>query len=76
MNPWITSCGSLIPFTRANAQWVIHGFNKHFNLIYTAELILCFTISVFSATRHNIRQKQQFFSGWSLACTIMLEKFI
>ena len=20
-------CGSLIPFTRANAQWVIHGFN-------------------------------------------------
>ena len=20
------SCGSLIPFTRANAQWVIHGF--------------------------------------------------
>ena len=22
-----TSCGSLIPFTRANAQWVIHGFN-------------------------------------------------
>ena len=23
----ITLCGSLIPFTRANAQWVIHGFN-------------------------------------------------
>ena len=22
-----TSCGYLIPFTRANAQWVIHGFN-------------------------------------------------
>ena len=21
-----TSCGSLIPFTRANVQWVIHGF--------------------------------------------------
>ena len=21
-----TSCGSLFPFTRANAQWVIHGF--------------------------------------------------
>ena len=20
------SCGSLFPFTRANAQWVIHGF--------------------------------------------------
>ena len=22
-----TSCGSLIPFTRANAQWVFHGFH-------------------------------------------------
>ena len=22
------SCGSLIPFTRANAQWVIHGFTE------------------------------------------------
>ena len=29
---FFTSCGSLIPFTRANAQWVIHGFNEHFNL--------------------------------------------
>ena len=29
---FFTSCGSLIPFTRANAQWVIHGFNQHFNL--------------------------------------------
>ena len=24
---FLSSCGSLIPFTRANAQWVIHGFN-------------------------------------------------
>ena len=24
---FFTSCGSLIPFTRANAQWVIHGLN-------------------------------------------------
>ena len=24
---FFTSCGSLIPFSRANAQWVIHGFN-------------------------------------------------
>ena len=22
---FFTSCGSLIPFTRANAQWVFHG---------------------------------------------------
>ena len=24
---FLTSCGSLIPFTRANAQWVIQGLN-------------------------------------------------
>ena len=24
---FFTSCGSLIPFTRANAKWVVHGFN-------------------------------------------------
>ena len=24
------SCGSLFPFTRASAQWVIHGFKYHF----------------------------------------------
>ena len=26
-NFFFTSCGSLIPFTRANAQWVFHGFH-------------------------------------------------
>ena len=27
--PWLDkiTLGSLIPFTRANVQWVIHGFN-------------------------------------------------
>ena len=49
---FFTSCGSLIPFTRANAQWVIHGSVSTY--IYTSELILCFTICVHSATRHNI----------------------
>ena len=24
---FFTSRGSLIPFTRVNAQWVVHGFN-------------------------------------------------
>ena len=24
---FFTSCGSLVPFTRANAQWVFHGFH-------------------------------------------------
>ena len=45
-------------FTRANAQWVIHGFIS--TLIYTSELILCFTICVLSATRHNIRMYPYF----------------
>ena len=27
-NFFFTSCGSLIPFTRANAQWVFHGLHK------------------------------------------------
>ena len=39
---FFTSCGYLIPFTRANTQWVIHGSIS--TLIYTSELILCFTI--------------------------------
>ena len=29
---FFTSCGFLIPFTRANAQWVFMGFTYHFNL--------------------------------------------
>ena len=46
------SCGSLFAFFRANAQWVIHGLSS--TLIYTSKLILCYTICVPSATRHNI----------------------
>ena len=49
---FFASCGSLFPFTRANAQWVIHGLSS--TLIYTSELILCSTICVPSATRHNL----------------------
>ena len=52
---FFTSCSSLIPFTTANAQWVIHGSIS--TLIYTSELILCSTICVHSATRHNIQRK-------------------
>ena len=55
---FFTSCGYLIPFTRANAQWVIHGLIS--TLIYTSELILCFTICVLSATRHNIHMYPYF----------------
>ena len=53
-----TSCGSLFPFTRANAQWDIHGFIT--TLIYTSKLILCFIICVPSATRHNIHMYPYF----------------
>ena len=28
MNNCGYNCGSLFPFTRANAQWVIHGFKE------------------------------------------------
>ena len=38
---FFASCGSLFPFTRANAQWVIHGLRS--TIIYTSELILCST---------------------------------
>ena len=100
---FFTSYGSLIPFTRVNAQWLCttrsHGTKLHIlvsklhsgtsktmhlplfwkshcatcspvdiilyhvtgsckgpisTLIYISELILCFTICVLSATRHNI----------------------
>ena len=47
---FFTSCGSLIPFTRASAQWVIHGSIS--TLIYTSEFILCSIICVHSATWH------------------------
>ena len=55
---FFASCGSLFPFTRANTQWVIHGFNS--TIIYTSELILCSTICVPSATRHNIHMYPYF----------------
>ena len=34
-NFFFTSCGSLIPFTRANAQWVFRGF--HIELKFTLQ---------------------------------------
>ena len=40
---FFTSCGSLIPFTRANTLWVFHGLHIA-AFIYTSELILCSTI--------------------------------
>ena len=56
---FFTSCGSLIPFTRANAQWVT-SWVQFSTLNYTSELILCSTICVHSATRHNIHMYPYF----------------
>ena len=39
---FFTSCVSLIQLTRANAQWVFHGFHIS-TLIYTSKLIFCST---------------------------------
>ena len=50
---FFASCGSLFPFTRANAQWVIHGFKVA--LKFTLQSWFSgSTICVPSATRHNI----------------------
>ena len=51
---FFASCGSLFPFTRANAL----GLKS--TIIYTSELILCSTICVPSATRHNIHMYPYF----------------
>ena len=53
-----TNSGSLFPITRVNAQWVM-GLSS--TLIYTSELILCSTICVPSATRHNIHHMYSYF---------------
>ena len=55
---FFASCGSLFSFTWANAQWVIYGLSS--TLIYTSKLILCSTICVSSATRHNIHMYPYF----------------
>ena len=59
---WLSYCrlfGSLFPFTRANRpSGLFMGLSS--TLIYTSELILCSTICVSSATRHNIHMYPYF----------------
>ena len=55
---FFTSCGSLIPFTRLTPSGLFMGSIS--TLIYTSELMLCFTICVLSATRHNIHMYPYF----------------
>ena len=62
-------------FTRANAQWVIHGFIS--TLIYTSELILCFTILITELGWDNLeirRQKLKSLNG--LTPNYLSSKFI
>ena len=50
---FFTSCGSLIPFTRANAQWVIHGFNQHLNLHFRVNSLFHHLCSQCDAAQHS-----------------------
>ena len=50
---FFASCGSLIPFTRANAQWVIHGFNQHFNLHFRVNSLFHYLCSPCYAAQHS-----------------------
>ena len=45
---FFASCGSLFPFTRANAQWVIHGFKQHFNLHFRVNSLFHYLILTLS----------------------------
>ena len=48
---FFASCGSLFPFTRANAQWVIHGFKVALNLHFRVNsLVPLFVFPVLRGT--------------------------
>ena len=49
---FFSSCGSLFPFTRANAQWVIHGFKWHFNLHFRVNSLFHYLCSQYYAAQH------------------------
>ena len=62
---FFTSCGSLVPFTRANAQWVIHGFNKHLNLHFRVHSLfhhLCSYVPLLSLRRDSPPKSSPTFS--------------
>ena len=50
---FFASCGSLFPFTRANAQWVIHGFKEHFNLHFRVNSLFHSLCSYCYAAQHS-----------------------
>ena len=63
--------GSLFPFTRANAQ-LFMGLSS--TIIYTSKLILCSTICVPSATRHNIHMYPYWSDTESKQSTIQADR--
>ena len=58
---FFVSCGSLFPFTRANAQRVIHGFKQHFNLHFRVNSLFHSLCSQCYAAQHSWSERG---SGW------------
>ena len=50
---FFASCGSLFPFIRANALWVIHGFKLHFNLHFRVNSLFHHLCSQCYAAQHS-----------------------
>ena len=50
---FFASCSSLFPFTRANAQWVIHGFKWHYNLHFRVNSLFHYLCSQCYAAQHS-----------------------
>ena len=46
-------CGSLFPFNRANAQWVIHGFKEHYNLHFRVNSLFHYLCSQCYVAQHS-----------------------
>ena len=58
---FFASCGSLFPFTRANAQWVIHGFKKHYNLHLRVNSLFHYLCSQCYAAQHSYKHRNSSF---------------
>ena len=61
---FFTSCGYLIPFSRVNAQWVIHGFNKHLNLHFRVNSLFHHLCSQCYVAQHSYESKECTRAEW------------
>ena len=50
---FFATCGSLFPFNRANAQWVIYGVKQHFNLHFRVNSLFHYLCSQCYAAQHS-----------------------